>query len=59
MPQTRETEYLDRLYFCTMCGKSFLFRTDKEDHTESFGHTRFTVFTLEGKLLGARDDLPR
>ena len=56
MPDTRETEDLDRLYFCSECGNSFLFRSDKENHTESKGHTRFTVYTLEGKLLNASDD---
>jgi hypothetical protein len=57
MTHTRQTEDLDRLYFCNVCGKSFLFRSDKEDHVESIGHSRFTVFTIEGKLLKEPDDL--
>jgi len=53
------TEALDRVYLCTTCGKSFLFRADKEDHTEMLGHTRITVFTIEGKVLQSPDDSPR
>ena len=58
-PRARESEALDRLYFCNICTKSFLFRSDKEDHIESTGQTRFTIFTVEGKLLKAPDDQQR
>ena len=44
-------ERLDRLFFCKACGRAFLFRADKEDHTMQFGHSAFIVFTLEGKLF--------
>ena len=46
-----ETENLDRVYLCTACCRSFLFRYDVEDHREQLGHVKFTIFTLEGKLL--------
>lgn len=59
MPRNRQTEYLDRLYYCNSCGRLFLFRSDKEDHTESKGHTSFTIYTLEGKLFRTSDDLPK
>jgi len=48
---TESKEKLDRLYYCKSCGRAFLFRDDKEDHTADPGHSGFIVFTLEGKLF--------
>jgi hypothetical protein len=48
---TETSESLDRLYFCKSCGRAFLFRTDKDDHSMQTGHRVFIIFTLEGKLF--------
>jgi hypothetical protein len=53
LQKQQETEKLDILYFCKICGKSFLFNHDVEDHKEGLGHTSFTIFTLEGQLSEA------
>lgn len=46
-----EAERLDRLFYCEECGISFIFEADKEEHAELFGHVKFIIFTLDGKLL--------
>ena len=37
---------LERLYRCKMCGESFLFIRDKDDHTQQTGHQSFAVHSL-------------
>jgi hypothetical protein len=40
-------EKLDRVYVCSTCGMSFLFRSDMEDHSGLEGHRRMYEVTLE------------
>jgi len=40
-------EKLDRVYVCSRCSMSFLFRSDVEDHAESEGHREVYEVPLE------------
>lgn len=37
---------LDRVYRCKTCGKSFLFLSDKDIHTQQTGHLSFSINSL-------------
>jgi hypothetical protein len=44
-------EDLKTLWFCTECGKRFLFRLDVEDHTKESGHSIIHKYDLLSKSL--------
>jgi hypothetical protein len=44
-------EDLKTLWFCTECGKRFLFRLDVEDHTTESGHSKIHKYDLLSKSL--------
>ena len=45
-----DQEDLKTLWFCTECGKRFLFRLDLVDHTKESGHTRIHKYDLPSTI---------
>ena len=45
-----DQEDLKTLWFCTECGKRFLFRLDLVDHTKETGHIRIYKYDLMSKI---------
>jgi len=39
----KQTERLDKIYYCTQCKSVFLFKSDVEDHEKIFGHDEVMV----------------
>ena len=51
-----DQEDLKTLWFCTECGKRFIFRLDLEDHTKESGHTRIYKYDLMSQITSSRID---
>jgi hypothetical protein len=46
-----DQEDLNALWFCTECGKRFLFRLDVDDHTKESAHSKIQKYDLLSKRL--------
>ena len=52
-----DREDLKTLWFCTECGKRFLFHLDVEDHTKESGHSKVHKYDLWSKNMIDRIDI--
>jgi len=52
MVLSQNIEKLDRIYFCTICRTSFLFKSDIEEHKQMYGHSDISVIPFFGEFRG-------